>query len=564
MSIPIAPTIFYHVIDPEASAANVVITYYGEPVKQFRIDDGEWQNFTEGTTITVNRSCDLYAKSLNNEGAPSEVVVAHIRRVAFFDPVFSKFSVPDLTLMRHSVDIIYPNTSILNEYRINNGNWQIYTGMFYIQGNAVIDARATSILEAGASTRRFDWIFEAPTILSAVGGDRQATITFEPSEWTAGHRLAEFEAVSSPDNIIIRSEEKTIKFTGLRSAVDYTFTVRSVSETGIYSPFSAPSKSVRPWDPENIAWVLKYRSLDTSNMVDICWSSKLSIYIAVGNGIYVSNDLQNWDKILNMSGTFSFIAYSDTLGLFVTAAGDTVYKSSDGYNWDAALQVSGRVYSHGIWASGFQRFILAYSVGTISSTDALTWQAAGFTVPSQANPIQSISRIGYIPELNAAYLLARDTGVTVVNRYVYVTTNGTSWGYIIDGSTATSSLTWSYVRDFLYLKGSNTIVIMLSTINSLTFYNNAITLRYNIGANSAIESKLYGIYLLMQYSSPSTVTKISRDLTNLINADVINNCQIIAVCYSPDRDEFAAVGYSGSGASQRAEVYAAGPYIEIA
>jgi len=559
MDTPKTPTIFYHVIDPNNSVATVFISYYDAPIRQYRIDGGAWQNFPDDISISIERSCDLYARAINSEGIQSETVVANIRRVAFFPPRFTELSVPNHDHTQHSVDIAYPPTSFKNEYRIDGGVWQDYMGMFNIVANHVIQARATSILETAVSERRFDWIFEAPVILSAVGGDRQATIAFEPSEWTAGHKLAEFEAVSSPDNIIIRATEKTIRFTGLRSGVDYTFTVRSISETGIYSPFSLPSKSVRPWNPENISWALKYKSLETSNMVDICWSAKHGIYVATGNGIYVSNNLQDWYKIPNMTGTFSFIAYSDTLGLFITAAGDTVYKSFDGYDWAVSLQVSGRVYSHGIWAPGFQRFILAYANGTSNSTDGTTWQSVGFMVPSQANPIQNISRIGYVPQTNAAYLLARDTGITVVNRYIYVTTNGTSWGYITDA--VSSSATWSLVRDFLYSKEYSSVLIALSNNNALTLAGNTITSRAGIGGNSVIESKLYEIYLLMQYTSPSTATKISRELPALINAGSIENSLIMTVCYNPDHDEFAAVGYSGSGASQRAEVYAAGPYV---
>jgi hypothetical protein len=81
-----------------------------------------------------------------------------------------------------------------------------------------------------------------PTEVSAVAGTGQATVSFTPPTFTGNTSIIDYEAISSPGNIVAAAVGSPIVVTGL-SPGDYTFTVRARNSVG-QSVASAPSNTV--------------------------------------------------------------------------------------------------------------------------------------------------------------------------------------------------------------------------------------------------------------------------------------------------------------------------------
>lgn len=87
----------------------------------------------------------------------------------------------------------------------------------------------------------------APTMGTATGADRSATITFTPSSSNGGTPITIYEAISSPGNITASCTApcSSITVNGLTNAFIYTFRVRAVNAVGA-GPYSGNSNSVTP------------------------------------------------------------------------------------------------------------------------------------------------------------------------------------------------------------------------------------------------------------------------------------------------------------------------------
>ena len=85
---------------------------------------------------------------------------------------------------------------------------------------------------------------DAPTSISATGGDGQATISFTAAAHD-GKGVATYQVVSSPSALTASGSSSPIVITGLSNGTAYTFTVTTVSGYGI-NTVSVSSNSVTP------------------------------------------------------------------------------------------------------------------------------------------------------------------------------------------------------------------------------------------------------------------------------------------------------------------------------
>jgi hypothetical protein len=85
----------------------------------------------------------------------------------------------------------------------------------------------------------------APTGVSAVPGDGQATVSFSPPASNGGEAIASYTVTASPGGQAATGAGSPITVTGLRNGETYTFTVTAATSAGS-GPASAPSAPVTP------------------------------------------------------------------------------------------------------------------------------------------------------------------------------------------------------------------------------------------------------------------------------------------------------------------------------
>ncbi len=85
----------------------------------------------------------------------------------------------------------------------------------------------------------------APTNVTAVAGNGQATISFTPPADNGGNPVTEYKVTSQPGGITVTGTKSPITITGLTNGTSYTFTVQAINSAGS-SAASAASSAVVP------------------------------------------------------------------------------------------------------------------------------------------------------------------------------------------------------------------------------------------------------------------------------------------------------------------------------
>lgn len=86
---------------------------------------------------------------------------------------------------------------------------------------------------------------DAPTGVSASGGNESASVSFTPPSNVGGSAVSAYYAVSNPGGITASGASSPVSVTGLTTGTAYTFTVWALNTYGP-GPFSAASNSVTP------------------------------------------------------------------------------------------------------------------------------------------------------------------------------------------------------------------------------------------------------------------------------------------------------------------------------
>lgn len=86
---------------------------------------------------------------------------------------------------------------------------------------------------------------DAPTAVSAVPGDGQATVSWSPPASDGGAAITSYKVTSSPGGFTATNATSPVTVTGLTDGTSYTFTVTATNSVGT-GPASAPSPAVIP------------------------------------------------------------------------------------------------------------------------------------------------------------------------------------------------------------------------------------------------------------------------------------------------------------------------------
>ena len=92
---------------------------------------------------------------------------------------------------------------------------------------------------------------DAPTGVSASGGDASASVSFTPPSNVGGSAVSAYYAVSNPGGITASGASSPVSVTGLTNGTAYTFAVWALNTYGP-GPFSAASGSVSPAAPRGL------------------------------------------------------------------------------------------------------------------------------------------------------------------------------------------------------------------------------------------------------------------------------------------------------------------------
>ncbi len=96
--------------------------------------------------------------------------------------------------------------------------------------------------------RHFSTVPGAPSAVTAMGGNAQATVSFTAPAFNGGSPITSYTVTSSPGFIIATGSTSPITVTGLTNWISYTFTVAATNAVGT-GPASAPSNNVIPRAP---------------------------------------------------------------------------------------------------------------------------------------------------------------------------------------------------------------------------------------------------------------------------------------------------------------------------
>ena len=137
---------------------------------------------------------------------------------------------------------------------------------------------ATNAVGTGAASASSNSVIPAtlpgaPTAVSAVPGNTQATISFTPPASDGGNSISSYTVTSSPGGFTGTGSASPITVTGLTNGTSYTFTVTATNDVGTGSA-SSPSNSVtlstEPGAPGNLAATVEESSIGLS------WSAPIS------------------------------------------------------------------------------------------------------------------------------------------------------------------------------------------------------------------------------------------------------------------------------------------------
>lgn len=110
----------------------------------------------------------------------------------------------------------------------------------------------------------------APLTPTAVAGDKQATVSWQPPATTGNSPVTGYTVTASPGSASCTSASPTCTVTGLLNGTSYTFTVTATNAVGVSAP-STPSNAVTPL-PKKPAKVKKVRVKTVSaTKVKVTW-----------------------------------------------------------------------------------------------------------------------------------------------------------------------------------------------------------------------------------------------------------------------------------------------------
>lgn len=115
--------------------------------KEYKIGDGEWQDYYGGTGIIVSVNTEVYVRGQDEAGNYSGEVKYSVSNIDKESPTNPTISVDktEPTNTDVKVTVSYSNDSINKEYRVDGGEWKPYRDTLVIAKNSKIEVRGQDV-----------------------------------------------------------------------------------------------------------------------------------------------------------------------------------------------------------------------------------------------------------------------------------------------------------------------------------------------------------------------------------------------------------------------------------
>jgi hypothetical protein len=293
------------------------------------------------------------------------------------------------------------------------------------------------------------------------------------------------------------------------------------------------------------------RTTNDNNWRSVCWSSELSIFVAValsgtGNRVMTSSDGITWTSRTSAAdNTWLGVCWASELSIFVAVAesgtGNRVMTSFDGVTWTTRTSAADNNWFSVCWAPELSIFVaVAYSGSgnrVMTSPNGITWT----TQASAAN--NSWMSVCWSPELSIFVAVAQ-TGAS--NR-VMTSFDGITWTSRISAADiGWRSVCWSpELSIFVAVAESGAGNRVMTSPDGITWTSRT-SAADNFWSNVCWSPEL-SIFVAVAWSGTGNRVMTSPDgMSWTVRTSAANNAWL-SVCWSPELSSFVAVSESGAG-----------------
>ena len=318
--------------------------------------------------------------------------------------------------------------------------------------------------------------------------------------------------------------------------------------------------------------------IKTSNWSSVCWSSKLSLYVAVCSGsiggtytadtrrVITSTTGNTWSvQTIPTNSSLNFVCWSPKLSIFV-AVGDVIIRSSNGINWTTSLATVPNPLYGICWSEELSMFVAVSNSSTtnkvLNSVDGINW-----TIIYTPGDCQ-LRTICWSPELN---LFVAGGGSSSTFNNIMASSDGINWSLcntLINGSTYTS-ICWSPEK-MLFIAvspfSSNTYVVSSSIFSNDGYNWTMFKDTYSIIGGTVFScvcwAKDINMFLSIENNSNSCYINYSTNGYYWKRSNsILNNNQYNQIIWNSDNQQFIAVASTWSNQQPNPKIAISSPLM---
>ena len=315
--------------------------------------------------------------------------------------------------------------------------------------------------------------------------------------------------------------------------------------------------------------------INTSNWSSICWSSKLLLYVAVCSGsiggsfvadtrrVMTSTNGISWSlQTIPTNSNLNFICWSSKLSIFV-AVGAIIVRSSDGINWSTSMSSIPNVLTSICWSEELSMFVAVSSTGTnnnkvLTSSDGINW-AIRYT-PGDSN----LNSICWSPEL---YIFVAVGGSSTITNNILVSSDGINWN--LSNTTLPTrnwkSICWSAEKMIFVAVCGLSSVTESSTMFSNDGYNWVMSKDYidgSISPTCVCWASDINLFLGIDINSRScAILYSSNGYAWKVSNNVVATNQYNQIIWNSDYQQFIAVASTYSSTAENPKIAISSPLI---
>jgi hypothetical protein len=297
-------------------------------------------------------------------------------------------------------------------------------------------------------------------------------------------------------------------------------------------------------------WTTRTSAADNA-WISVCWSSELSIFVAVaetgtGDRVMTSPDGITWTARTSAADNFwRSVCWASELSLFVAVAasgtGDRVMTSPDGITWTARTPAADNNWRSVCWSSELSLFVAVANTGAdnrvMTSPDGITWTLRTSAADNQWRSVCWSSEL-------SLFVAVANTGTG--NR-VMTSPNGVTW---TARTSAADNSWWSVCWSsefglFVAVAASGTGNRVMTSPDGITW-----TARTSAADNSWLSvcwaSELSLFVAVAQTGTGNRVMTSPDGITWTLRTSAADNSWL-SVCWAPELSSFVAVASTGAG-----------------